>query len=987
MAVIKKTFIFIFLCVVLLTGEYLFYKKKTAVNVLNNPVLKMYSVIGKVETNGIIKADGNKEGFLAFGPYTTLDSDKYTVKYSIKLNNLNKEDDQKKSVGYCDVFIEGQSGPASIVGFASGDFKRQNPLDIAVTFNAPDGLSKIQFRIYQYGGSNISLVGLSFYKRGFRKFFIDRYGVLRVKTPYLLGIFFLVFVYLKLTIKNRFKKHFFYTAIVSIISGIIIGLIWKQKGFSVHTYSHYYDMWQVFYAPLWLPLLFVFFNFLYLINNHFDLKSETQKYVRYDRYSYLLIPVFILAEIFCRNFNTQFVLGNFYLGVLVLKSIIYFLFLWQNIKDKTDIDTNKNLKWSLFLSILTVYILITPWVNACFYTDGDETVYLLQTQSIIKEQDTDITDNISRDDCVLYHPGVKWTGWKGTYTSATILSFLMVPGYLIGGRLGASMTMNLFGGLLAINIFLIIYFLTKSLVSSFICMLVCAFSSPLGIYSLIFYPEIIAALIVAYTIRKIIVTEKFTIAETFFLIFMLFFLIFLKERYTFLSVVLALTLIFKMRKNYKLIILILVMSIIGSVIFLWYDKYIWYQGISYRMMYYVKQFSQHKPLIHALMGLLLDQESGLFIYAPLYIFGFMGLTSVISKNKKIIIFLFLLLIPYYILISTSTAWHTNGSPASRYIVVIIPILSIFYGVFLSFCKRLWLKIFNLVAVSWSFIFYYVLILVPHYRVHTPNDATGRNEILDRLYSAEFFPDLTSFFPSFLKPTDMTYFLTVIFILIFVILLVYYKKQQNSEDEKITGMKLIKYGMVITGIAVLLLAYSRYTYYNYQVFEAEDYYTGGAVKSDGTVSLIGDRFFSLVKVALRKKEKVNIKVIARGSYLNGWPVMSIETGSDLYHEKIIKIEINSKNWKEYEIAYTAIRGDLLPFWLVHNNFIPGRNLYIDRIIISSQPMPNPLLGFMNYHLSKLEEKLNMPDYARIRFEKAFWLGYVRESDKNHIDNNQ
>ncbi|MDO8734371.1 MAG: hypothetical protein Q7K21_04355, partial [Elusimicrobiota bacterium] len=584
MTVIKKLLIFGFICIALLPGEYFFYKKKTAVDVLNNPVLKMYSVIGKVEQNGIIKTDGNKEGFLAFGPYASLETDKYTVRYSIKLNNFNPEDNPKKSVGYCDVFIEGQSGPASIVGFASGDFKRQNPLDIAVTFNAPDGLPKVQFRVYQYSGSNISLVGLSFYKGGLRKFFIDRYGVLRVKTPYLLGIFFLIFAYLKLTLKNKFKKHFFYTAITSIISGIIISLIWKQMGFSVHKYTTYYDMWQVFYAPVWLTLVFIFFNFLYLINNHFGFKNETEKYIRYERYSYLVIPVFILAEIFYKNFNTQFVLGNFYLGLITVKSIIYFSFLWQNIKDKTNIETNKNLKWSLFLSVFTVYLLITPWVNACFYTDGDETVYLLQTQSLIKDFDNNITNNVNDHIAVSYHGDVSKIGWTGNFTRAFI-SLMMVPGFLLGGRLGATIIIIFFGALLTVYTFFIIYYITKSIKSSFIATIICGYTVPIGIYSLLLYPEIMAALLFVYAIQKLLLlrTEKRHILNSAAIVMSAILLIFIKERYIILTIMLILILIFNMIRNYKILIFIITFCVIGIALFLLYDKYYWDKAIIVRI--------------------------------------------------------------------------------------------------------------------------------------------------------------------------------------------------------------------------------------------------------------------------------------------------------------------------------------------------------------------------------------------------------------------
>jgi hypothetical protein len=115
------------------------------------------------------------------------------------------------------------------------------------------------------------------------------------------------------------------------------------------------------------------------------------------------------------------------------------------------------------------------------------------------------------------------------------------------------------------------------------------------------------------------------------------------------------------------------------------------------------------------------------------------------------------------------------------------------------------------------------------------------------------------------------------------------------------------------------------------------------------------------------------VKAKAVYSDGWPILNVATGSDTLHEKIGQVEINSKDWQEYRIEYTPSQGGLLPFWFEHANFAGQRDIYLAQITFMGQ-RKSPLLGYLNYQIGKLDEKLQLAKFASQRYAIAAALGY-------------
>lgn len=944
----------IFLSIVVL--QYMWLKNTSNQDILKGsyPLSTQVGVKDQVTKRFIGQGGGN--GFLVYGPYMPLSQGEYEITYKLSLDN--KEANQNQILGFCDVNIVDAPQNNSRVELNRDIFEKKNPAEIKLRFTIPQGTHSTEFRVFQMGGNVLTLRSLSLNPATFAGLISPHKQRIFQNVMYMCGVLLLISLYIKFMLMSKdrkMRKQYLYTTLLPVVSGLLMAYIWQYRAISAqHVFRDYYDMWRVFYAPAWLPLMFIFFNFLYFLNSYFGFRIQIEKYLRYDSYTLLIFPLFIIFELSLKNFHTHLVLGNLYLIPLVIKSLIYFIFLWQNLKEQQHIESNKNVKRSIFLSIFTVYLLITPWVNAAFHTDGDETIYLLKTQTIIKDNDLDILNNSKNGDVLSYHPDVSWTPWFGTMTSSGT-SFTLIPGFLIAGRFGAVLTMNIIGALIALNIFILTMLMTCSIRSAYCGMLIGAFSSPLGIYSFLTYPEIISALIVIYSIRKILSLGQKKVISILNTIFLAGILIILKERYVILSAMILLALMYKIRKNYKVIGIFVVTIAAAVIMYVMYDKLFInsYEGLGLSkivggLKYYLQAYKQLGKGIKGILGLIFDQECGLLIYAPVYFLSLIGMITALKRKESRPGALLMsgIFLPYFLTVAFHGNWWVEGSPAPRFIVVITPILSIVTGIFLTYSKKLWLKLFLFLAWLWSLGVYYLLVLIPQIRVHSPNHITGHNEILDRLYALNILPNLTILFPSFLKPTDNTYFLTILFVIIFTLLAFFYVKQQKQPLEMFNLGKAVKFSIVAMLVAGFVLGLAKIAYHNEQRFEAANRYTGGGTRVPEGTLLNGGNFFVLTKVALRKGEKTIIKIKAKAVSNDGWPILNIATGTNKLHEKIGQIEINSNDWQEYRIEYTPIRGGLLPFWFEYVTFVNGRAIIISEIIFTAEKK-SQWLNFIKY----------------------------------------
>ncbi|MCX6557334.1 MAG: hypothetical protein NTW95_07910 [Candidatus Aminicenantes bacterium] len=153
-----------------------------------------------------------------------------------------------------------------------------------------------------------------------------------------------------------------------------------------------------------------------------------------------------------------------------------------------------------------------------------------------------------------------------------------------------------------------------------------------------------------------------------------------------------------------------------------------------------------------LAGYFLDQKDGLFLYAPIYAFAFIGVLAMLRAKARDAGWLLFIAGPY-ILISAFLTQRTGYAPQARPLVPVIWILAIFIGGFIAENgNRLYRYLFN-GAAGISFLFTWLLCLNPFalYQETTFGITERAGALFVSLSNLHFY--LPDRLPSFIKVED------------------------------------------------------------------------------------------------------------------------------------------------------------------------------------------------------------------------------------------
>ena len=100
-------------------------------------------------------------------------------------------------------------------------------------------------------------------------------------------------------------------------------------------------------------------------------------------------------------------------------------------------------------------------------------------------------------------------------------------------------------------------------------------------------------------------------------------------------------------------------------------------------------------------GLMLDEQWGLLIYTPIFILTFVGLILMATKSgwRKPLLWLGVLVAPYYLLIANYAQWWGEWGPPARYLVAVLPLLALPFALSLGWIRNVAYKaIYGLLMV-------------------------------------------------------------------------------------------------------------------------------------------------------------------------------------------------------------------------------------------------------------------------------------------------
>lgn len=440
-------------------------------------------------------------------------------------------------------------------------------------------------------------------------------------------------------------------------------------------------------------------------------------------------------------------------------------------------------KLAIFVISLAVYLLVGFRIEQHLPLGGDEPHYLLITHSLFADRDLAIINNYKQRD---YEPFFQAElqphlsiGKDGTrYPGHPIgLPLLLLPVYVLtGGRQGAIVLMNVLAAFLALQLYLLAFSVTRNKRLALLLWGVVSFTSPLLLYSSQIYPEVPSALFLIIAYRGIternrehprLISACMTGASLAIMPWMQQRMLLPAIMLAGYHLIVASRRVWKKRRHQQHLLLegipigLLVLSGLLMAGFYYHLYRNPMPNAPYISVGMPSIFSLDILLREGFLGLLLDQEAGLLMFSPYYVFLVAGFVLLLQKYKVQTFWLAGLMLSVYIpCAGFILEWRGAWSPASRYMVVLIPLAMPLLGEALSRIPHAMYRyvFFFLVAISfgWSGVF-----------LQTPSlsimRGKGVNALLEYFVTATV--DSTRFFPACRRPSVGMYLLSGMWVLI------------------------------------------------------------------------------------------------------------------------------------------------------------------------------------------------------------------------------
>ncbi|GAK58735.1 hypothetical protein U27_05710 [Candidatus Vecturithrix granuli] len=427
---------------------------------------------------------------------------------------------------------------------------------------------------------------------------------------------------------------------------------------------------------------------------------------------------------------------------------------------------NSQLTWqrilTIFLISLFIYLLVGLRITHKLPLGGDEPHYLLMTHSLLHDHDLAISNNYQQKDYQPFYPGelkphLSIGKDKTRYSIHPIgLPFLLVPGYALYGRQGAVWVMNVLAAFLAIVLYLLAWSLTGHQWLSLLIWAVTSFTTPILLYSSQLYPEIPSALLLGTVYYLIRFRPLKRVFSAIFLGGSFAFLPWLQQRMILPTCLLALYYLFLAgivpgQKEWKrrftgLRILPLIFLAVSGILMAGYYYQIYgnpFPNAPYLSIGRKHVFSSTIFIREGLLGLLLDQEAGLFIFSPYYLFAIPGFLLFLQRAwRHALVWLALILSIYIPCAGFVMQWRGAWSPAARYLVALIPLFLVPFSMMLPVLQRNIFRYALFFLMTISFSWSYLFLKIPCLSLMSRDGINMVFEQYSRLV------DLTKYFPSF-----------------------------------------------------------------------------------------------------------------------------------------------------------------------------------------------------------------------------------------------
>ncbi len=351
----------------------------------------------------------------------------------------------------------------------------------------------------------------------------------------------------------------------------------------------------------------------------------------------------------------------------------------------------------VFLASFLIYFISTEHLfTSVRFPTGDEPYYLLIAHSLVHDGDFELTNNFANRDYNAYYP-IELTPRHEAITPKPILvskhalglPLLIAPAYALDGWFGAAHMLNLFGALLAVNIFLLASEVTGSEHIGWLMWAALAFAAPFFTYAELIFPEVPAALLIVYSYRQLRRWHQTNRTQQFLTVLCLAYLPWLHSRFLFVVFGLFVYLAYQFwqqrtprtKSSLAPALLLFAPLLISAALLVAYDVYVYDSPLP--------NYGDHSgsgtppEIVGALFGVWLDQQWGLLNHAPIYLLALLALRDwrLETRNSRPqfpvsnLKWLALITLPYFLLVVQYKYWWGEWCPPARYLTPILPLLT------------------------------------------------------------------------------------------------------------------------------------------------------------------------------------------------------------------------------------------------------------------------------------------------------------------------
>ena len=338
-----------------------------------------------------------------------------------------------------------------------------------------------------------------------------------------------------------------------------------------------------------------------------------------------------------------------------------------------------------FLPVVGIaYVLGAAQVQRQVGPEGDEPHYLMVADSLLRDHDLSLEQDYAEGRYRAFHPAplaphFRKRGKNGEVYSlhAVGLSLLVLPAYALGGYKAASFFMAGLGVLLALAIRRLLLDVLADERAADATALIVALSPPLWSYAGLLFTEIPAALGVAVVLHRGRRPAELPVWGALSLGAILAFLPWLNVRYVVVSVLLGAYVLAGRPGGKRVMALLapLALSALGLMAY----HFALYGDVDPRIVYGRRPEFSLLTLPEGLPGLLLDQEFGLLVYAPVFALVLAGAYGLWRKDRRLAITALALGVTVVAMAATWPMWRGGWNPPARFLVPLVPVLALAVG--------------------------------------------------------------------------------------------------------------------------------------------------------------------------------------------------------------------------------------------------------------------------------------------------------------------